>query len=132
MPGVDESCSADNPCISYQLQHCLGNNFGLMHTSMDCLQVLLVLSAVLAIPWMLIPKPYFLKKRHEARQAQLASYGRVSPHDEDEESGEVRMVAAHHDEEEFEYSEILVHQVTNNLAFCPEKISGVVPESRKL
>lgn len=65
---------------------------------------------------MLIPKPILLKKRHEARQRQLANYGRVSPHDEDEESGEVRLVAAHHDEEEeFDFSEILVHQVRREL-----------------
>ena len=35
------------------------------------LQVLLLLVALVAVPWMLIPKPYILKKRHEARQAQV-------------------------------------------------------------
>ena len=36
-----------------------------------CLQVFLLLIAFLAVPWMLIPKPYILKKRHEARIAQV-------------------------------------------------------------
>ena len=35
------------------------------------LQVLLLLVALVAVPWMLIPKPYILKKRHEARQSQV-------------------------------------------------------------
>lgn len=34
-------------------------------------QVLLLLVALVAVPWMLIPKPYILKKRHEARQSQV-------------------------------------------------------------
>ena len=37
------------------------------------LQVFLLLIAFLAVPWMLIPKPYILKKRHEARMAQVFS-----------------------------------------------------------
>lgn len=79
------------------------------------MQILLVLLAVAAVPCMLIPKPLLLKKRHEARQRQLSNYGRVSPADEDEESGGnggTRLVAAQHDEEEeFDFGEILVHQV---------------------
>lgn len=35
------------------------------------LQVFLLLIAFAAVPWMLIPKPYILKKRHEARMAQV-------------------------------------------------------------
>lgn len=34
-------------------------------------QVFLLLIAFAAVPWMLIPKPYILKKRHEARLAQV-------------------------------------------------------------
>ena len=34
------------------------------------MQVFLLLAAFAAVPWMLIPKPYILKKRHEARMAQ--------------------------------------------------------------
>ena len=72
----------------------------------------LVLAALVAVPWMLIPKPLILKKRHEARQRQISHYGRVSPHDEDEETPNLRLVAAHHEEEEeFDFGEVMVHQV---------------------
>jgi len=79
-------------------------------------QIILVLAAVIAVPIMLLPKPYILRARHNARQKQLAHYGRVSPHDEetgaDDESPNTRLIAAHHDEEEeFDFGEILVHQV---------------------
>ena len=86
---------------------------------------------------MLIPKPILLKKRHEERQRQLSHYGRVSPHDEDEETNEVRLVAAQHDEEEeFDFGEILVHQVLhfNSRELCLYhchlyilRIDGLIP-----
>ena len=82
------------------------------------MQIVLLLLAIVAIPWMLVPKPYLLRKRHQKRQEQLANYGRVSPQDEDgendEESGNLRLAAAHHEEEEeeFDFGEIAVHQVT--------------------
>ena len=82
-------------------------------------QVVLVLAALIAVPIMLLPKPLVLQKRHKARAAQLEQYGRVSPTEDDEEAGNaaeqgaLRMAApagAHH-EEEFDFSEIMVHQV---------------------
>ena len=74
-------------------------------------QVFLVLIALVAVPIMLLPKPLILQKRFKARAAQLEEYGRVSPHDEDEESGVLRMAApAHAHEEEFDFGEVMVHQ----------------------
>jgi hypothetical protein len=49
-------------------------------------QVFLVLAALIAVPIMLVPKPLILQKRWKERAAQLESYGRVSPHDDDEEA----------------------------------------------
>ena len=78
-------------------------------------QVLLVVAALISVPIMLLPKPLVLQKRFKARQAQLEEYGRVSPHDEDEEAGgngALRMAPpAHEHEEEFDFSEVIVHQV---------------------
>ena len=79
----------------------------------------LVLAALISVPIMLLPKPLVLQKRHKARAAQLEQYGRVSPTEDDEEAGAaeqgtLRMAApagAHH-EEEFDFSEIMVHQVS--------------------
>ena len=75
-------------------------------------QVFLVLIALVSVPIMLLPKPLILQKRFKARAAQLEEYGRVSPHDEDEEAGVLRMAAPAHDhEEEFDFGEVMVHQV---------------------
>ena len=78
-------------------------------------QVLLVVLALMSVPIMLLPKPLVLQKRFKERAKQLEEYGRVSPHDEDEESGgngALRMAApAHEHEEEFDFSEVIVHQV---------------------
>jgi hypothetical protein len=77
-----------------------------------CLQVLLVLVALVAVPIMLLPKPLILKKRFEKRQADLAQYGRIARHDMDEEGAGLRVAAAHsEEEEEFDFGEIMVHQV---------------------
>ena len=82
-------------------------------------QVILVVAALIAVPIMLLPKPLVLQKRFKARQAQLEEYGRVSPHDEDEESGAagaLRMAPpAHAHEEEFDFSEVIVHQVSPSM-----------------
>ena len=85
----------------------------------------LVLAALVSVPIMLLPKPLVLQKRHKARAAQLEQYGRVSPHEDDEEvaaeQGTLRMAApagAHH-EEEFDFSEIMVHQVSGVLEALP-------------
>lgn len=80
----------------------------------DAPQVLLVLIALASVPVMLLPKPLILKERHKKRAAQLQAYGRVSPTDaDDEESSALHIAAPHggHDEEEFDFSEVVVHQV---------------------
>jgi len=48
-----------------------------MFRGQGALQTLLVLAAVIAVPWMLVPKPYVLKKRADAAAAaaSLAPYG---------------------------------------------------------
>lgn len=38
-------------------------------------QVFLLLACFVAVPWMLLPKPLILKKRHEARLAQVDAAG---------------------------------------------------------
>jgi hypothetical protein len=96
---------------------CVFNHFNLCVSdgSGVCLQVLLVLVALVAVPIMLLPKPLILKKRFEKRQADLAQYGRIARHDMDEEGAGLRVAAAHsEEEEEFDFGEIMVHQVS-----CP-------------
>ncbi|KAL6212847.1 hypothetical protein ACLB2K_018062 [Fragaria x ananassa] len=86
------------------------------------LQVLLLLSALVAVPWMLFPKPYFLKKQHVERH-QGQSYALLlsgeDPLDDDQED--------HHkskDHEEFEFSEIFVHQLIHTIEFVLGAVSN--------
>lgn len=95
-------------------------------------QVFLVLIALVSVPIMLLPKPLILQKRFKERAAQLEEYGRVSPHDEDEESGVLHMAApAHEHEEEFDFGEVMVHQVgscdcTRSCALCTTSESVLI------
>ena len=89
------------------------------HATGNAPQVLLVLIALASVPVMLLPKPLILKERHKKRAAQLQAYGRVSPTDaDDEESSTLHIAAPHggHDEEEFDFSEVVVHQVRGLMA----------------
>ena len=71
-----------------------------------------MLIALISVPIMLLPKPLVLRKRFNERARQLESYGRISPHDDDEEAGTLHVAApAHEHEEEFDFSEVMVHQV---------------------
>ena len=56
---------------------------------------------------------------------QLQHYGRVSPHDEDEEAGD-RLAAASHEEhgEHFDFSEVAVHQMIHTIEFVLGAVSN--------
>ncbi|XP_057473311.1 V-type proton ATPase subunit a1-like [Actinidia eriantha] len=84
------------------------------------LQIILLLLAVIAVPWMLFPKPFILKKLHSER-FQGRTYGILgtSEMDLDMEPDSGRQ---HH--EEFNFSEVFVHQMIHSIEFVLGAVSN--------
>jgi len=73
------------------------------------IQMFLLLLALVCVPWMLIPKPYFLKKDHEKKRG----YEGLAEESEERE-----------EEEPFEFEEILIHQVIHTIEYVLGAISN--------
>ncbi|PWA39746.1 vacuolar proton translocating ATPase [Artemisia annua] len=86
------------------------------------LQILLLLSALVAVPWMLIPKPLLLKKQHEERH-QGRAYAPLYTLDENLET-DLDEDKSHGEHEEFEFSEVLVHQLIHTIEFVLGSVSN--------
>ncbi|PPD91335.1 hypothetical protein GOBAR_DD11735 [Gossypium barbadense] len=84
------------------------------------LQIVLLLLALVAVPWMLFPKPFILKKLHSER-FQGRNYGMLvsSEFDPDVEPDSAR---EHH--EEFNFSEVFVHQMIHSIEFVLGAVSN--------
>ncbi|KAI3733252.1 hypothetical protein L1987_64472 [Smallanthus sonchifolius] len=85
------------------------------------LQILLLLLALVAVPWMLMPKPLLLKKQHEERH-QGQAYAPLHNLDENFESD--FSDKPHGEHEEFEFSEVLVHQLIHTIEFVLGSVSN--------
>uniref|UniRef100_A0A5B6ZEA0 V-type proton ATPase subunit a n=1 Tax=Davidia involucrata TaxID=16924 RepID=A0A5B6ZEA0_DAVIN len=84
------------------------------------LQIVLLLLALVAVPWMLFPKPFILKKQHKERH-QGQSYTPLHSVDDSPE------LESHHDShghEEFEFSEVFVHQLIHTIEFVLGAVSN--------
>eukprot|EP00958_Prasinococcus_capsulatus_P008757 scaffold866_cov544-Prasinococcus_capsulatus_cf.AAC.9 len=84
------------------------------------IQVILVLVALASVPWMLIPKPYILKKRHERRQHYSALQDQAF---EEELGGQMQAEDDGH-AEEFNFGDIMVHQMIHTIEFVLGAISN--------
>ncbi|KAJ4807196.1 V-type proton ATPase subunit a [Rhynchospora pubera] len=88
------------------------------------LQLVLLLLALVSVPWMLIPKPLLLKKQHEQRH-QGHQYTALESTDE---SVEIEQVShennSHGHGEEFEFSEVFVHQLIHTIEFVLGAVSN--------
>ncbi|KAL4295998.1 hypothetical protein GQ457_12G026840 [Hibiscus cannabinus] len=84
------------------------------------LQIVLLLLALVAVPWMLFPKPFILKKLHSER-FQGRNYGMLisSEFHPDAEPDSAR---EHH--EEFNFSEVFVHQMIHSIEFVLGAVSN--------
>ncbi|KAK4276538.1 hypothetical protein QN277_014675 [Acacia crassicarpa] len=84
------------------------------------LQLVLLLLALVAVPWMLFPKPYLLKKQHQERH-QGQSYSLLYSSDDPLEA-EPQINPHGHDE--FEFSEVFVHQLIHTIEFVLGAVSN--------
>ncbi|KAI9128016.1 hypothetical protein K1719_001009 [Acacia pycnantha] len=83
------------------------------------LQLVLLLLALVSVPWMLIPKPFLLKKQHDRHQGE--TYARL------ESTEESLLVESNHDShghEEFDFSEVFVHQLIHSIEFVLGAVSN--------
>eukprot|EP00898_Chlorokybus_atmophyticus_P007673 jgi/Chlat1/7907/Chrsp68S07349 len=86
-------------------------------------QVLLVLIAVVCVPWMLIPKPLILRKRYLASK-RGATYGVLGAADSEDDTP-----SSPHDDhgghgEHFEFGEVMVHQMIHTIEFVLGAVSN--------
>ncbi|KAJ8450916.1 hypothetical protein Cgig2_032541 [Carnegiea gigantea] len=83
-------------------------------------QLVLLLLALVSVPWMLLPKPFILKAQHENRH-QGESYVPLQV----EESLQAEANHDSHDgHEEFEFGEVLVHQLIHTIEFVLGAVSN--------
>ncbi|XAR59796.1 hypothetical protein NMG60_11015769 [Bertholletia excelsa] len=83
------------------------------------LQIILLFLAIIAVPWMLFPKPFLLKKLHSER-FQGRTYGiLVSEVDLDNEPDSARQR-----HEDFNFSEVFVHQMIHSIEFVLGAVSN--------
>ncbi|KAE8703148.1 V-type proton ATPase subunit a1 [Hibiscus syriacus] len=85
-------------------------------------QLVLLLLALVSVPWMLLPKPFFLKRQHENRH-RGQSYAPVQTTDGTLLS-ELNHDSHGHDHEEFEFSEVFVHQLIHTIEFVLGAVSN--------
>ncbi|PNT67220.1 hypothetical protein BRADI_3g22870v3 [Brachypodium distachyon] len=85
-------------------------------------QIVLLLLALVSVPWMLIPKPLFLKKQHEQRH-QGQQYTMIQATTESV-TGLQRHHENPHHHDEFEFSEVFVHQLIHTIEFVLGAVSN--------
>ncbi|KAK0575468.1 hypothetical protein LWI29_001122 [Acer saccharum] len=83
------------------------------------IQIVLLLLALVAVPWMLFPKPFLLKKLHEERH-QGQSYAPLHSSDNTFEMEQ----HIPHGHEEFDFSEVFVHQLIHTIEFVLGAVSN--------
>lgn len=83
-------------------------------------QILLLFLALISVPWMLFPKPFILKKQHEERH-RGRSYALL---DNTDDTLDFEMEHDTHGHDEFEFSEIFVHQLIHTIEFVLGAVSN--------
>ncbi|CAO3653774.1 unnamed protein product [Cunninghamella echinulata] len=98
-----------------------------LYTGQGVIQVFLLLIAVVCVPWMWFAKPYYLKKQHSTHQYTTVA---DDEHISDEENrlnmagGSTEVAIDDPEEEEFDFSEEMIHQTIHTIEFCLNCISN--------
>jgi V-type H+-transporting ATPase subunit a len=98
-----------------------------LYSGQSTVQIILLVMALISVPWMLLVKPLYLAYKHKSQYQQVhdnsASPDEPSP---DEPSPDEPSPESDHDDEhgEFEFGEVMVHQVIHTIEFCLGAISN--------
>ncbi|XP_065053830.1 V-type proton ATPase 116 kDa subunit a 1-like isoform X2 [Rhopilema esculentum] len=106
-----------------------------LYAGQQSVQTLLVIVAVLCIPWMLAVKPFYLRhkakssasfKKIESNAPVSTNNGDQSHHNEDEliHHDDQHLIAEDDEEEEFDFGEVFVHQAIHTIEYCLGCISN--------
>ena len=112
-----------------------------IYTGQSVVQVFLLLLALVCVPWMLVPKPLILNEEHKksGRKARIedpdeehgvyvddteALLSRPGPAGSETDAGHGGGGHGGHDDEEFDFSEVVIHQVIHTIEFCLGAVSN--------
>lgn len=101
-----------------------------LYPGQEGIQVFLVLIAIASMPWMLLPKPFILKARHKRNKD--SGYAVVAGDDSADQQGMMEDIGAPSNEAddhgghggEFEFGEIMVHQMIHTIEFVLGAVSN--------
>ncbi|XP_042230509.1 V-type proton ATPase 116 kDa subunit a1-like isoform X2 [Homarus americanus] len=88
-----------------------------MYDGQYTVQVVLLILCVICVPIMLIPKPFVLRSRHNAKMRAQSHLATIH----EEEMGETS--DAHEEEEEFEFSEVFIEQAIHTIEYVLGTVS---------
>ncbi|CAI2162064.1 16781_t:CDS:10 [Funneliformis geosporum] len=99
-----------------------------LYTGQGTIQLALLFTSAVCIPWMLFVKPFVLRREYKKIRAQgyhnpQADVTRIST-DENNEHGGAIVAEEMHEEEEFDFGEVMIHQVIHTIEFCLGCISN--------
>lgn len=139
-------CNADPNCVAPDLKTVLINMFmapgslpaeGRLYGMQNLVQTILLIAAVIAVPWMLLPKPLILKARHDAKKKRAYRplvdegegevTGLLGPaHNLEDEptGGDDGGHGGHDDDEEFDFANVFVNQMIHTIEFVLGAVSN--------